>query len=90
MDMVWPGGARLGKARLALMSVCECCCCREQFTSVSSFDQHLDVDYDRVPPVMCREPRDLGMARDRHGRFFMPGSDADRVRLAALKARRVA
>jgi hypothetical protein len=72
------------------MSACQCARCREEFTGVSAFDRHQDVDYSRQPPVLCWEPRDLGMMRDRNGRFYVPGSELDRARLAALKARTVA
>jgi hypothetical protein len=72
------------------MSASQCPACRQEFTGVTAFDAHQDVDYTRRPPVLCLEPRDLGMARDRNGRFYVPGTEADRARLNALRARRVA
>jgi hypothetical protein len=69
------------------MPASECPACHQQFTGLTAFDAHQDVDYGRRVPVTCRDPALLAMTTDRNGRWMIPASEADRVRLAALKAR---
>jgi hypothetical protein len=70
------------------MAVSSCGACARPFTSLTAFDEHQDVDYSRVPVVICRDPAAIGMVTDQHGRWHMPGTEEGRARLAALKARR--
>lgn len=43
--------------------VCHCAACHETFGTLTLFDAHHDVDYNRDPAVLCREPGVLGMVQ---------------------------
>jgi hypothetical protein len=51
-----------------------CARCGEQFGSVVAFDWHQDVDYDREPAVVCRDPAWLRLTRDGNGVWRRPPS----------------
>ena len=54
-----------------------CARCGQQFGAVTAFDKHQDVDYDRVPVVICRDPATLNLAQDGNGVWRMPVKDPD-------------
>lgn len=43
---------------------CHCGKCHRTFRNLSTFDSHLDVNYRRKPPVLCRDPLSLGLVED--------------------------
>lgn len=50
-----------------------CTVCDRDFGGLTAFDRHQDVDYKRSPAVICRDPEELGMHQDKHGRWRMDG-----------------
>jgi hypothetical protein len=68
------------------MSMCTCPKCAAVFTSVTAFDQHLDKDYARTPPIICRAPAEAGLIQGNDGRWHVPLSEAGARRLANLRA----
>ena len=70
------------------MAACTCSPCGRDFTGLSAFDKHQDVNYSRRPPVVCLDPATVGLELNAHGRWGSP-SDADsRARLENLRAQR--
>ena len=69
------------------MSACECAACKEHFTGQSGFDRHQDVDYARVPAVICRDPAALGMRKNLNDRWGEPADASSRAALPNLRAK---
>jgi hypothetical protein len=69
-------------------AACHCPRCHLTFSGLGSFDQHQDVNYDRKPPVLCVDPKSLGLVRDSYGTYRTPegvlslAEKAARMRLA--------
>jgi hypothetical protein len=68
------------------MSAGKCGACKREFTGLTSFDKHQDVNYGRRPAVVCLDPATAGLVKDRNGRWGSPADDASRLRLASLRA----
>jgi hypothetical protein len=66
----------------------KCAPCGREFSSLTGFDRHQDVDYDRRPAVRCLDPAARGLEQNDHGRWHLPQTDAGGERLAALRDRR--
>lgn len=49
-----------------------CPACHETFSSTRLFDRHQDVDYDRRPVVICKEPESVGLVLDTWGTWRTP------------------
>jgi hypothetical protein len=66
--------------------------CEESFGTLTLFDKHQDVDYDRLQPVSCIRPETLGMVRDALGTWQTPEGLISRshraTRLAGMRHRR--
>lgn len=67
------------------MSACTCSPCGREFTGLTAFDKHQDVDYSRRTPVVCMDPAVLGMEQNPFGRWGFPGDADSRARLRALR-----
>lgn len=67
------------------MSVCLCSPCGREFTGLTAFDKHHDVDYSREPPVRCVDPATVGLVRQSSGRWGLPIDPDARERLRALR-----
>jgi hypothetical protein len=70
------------------MSICTCAVCGEQFTALSTFDKHQDVDFSRRPAVQCLPPQAVGLVQDSRQRWHAPGTDASRERIRQLAVTR--
>ena len=70
------------------MSACTCSPCGRDFTGLSAFDRHQDVNYSRRPPVVCLDPATVGLETNAHGRWGFPASADSRARLQNLRAER--
>lgn len=70
------------------MSACKCAPCGREFTGLTAFDKHQDVDYGRTPAVRDQDPAALGLVQNDHGRWGSPATDDSRARLASLRAER--
>jgi len=68
------------------MSVCKCSPCGREFTGLSTFDRHQDVNYNRRPAVVCVDPAGLGMVQNRSGRWGFPLDESGRAWLESLRA----
>lgn len=68
------------------MSAGKCGACEREFTGLTAFDKHQDVDYMQQQAVICRDPATLGLVQDRNGRWGSPADEASRLRLASLRA----
>lgn len=63
--------AALGCANLTGTD-CHCARCHQTFGGMGLFDAHQDVDHDREPPVICRDPS--GIRVDITGRVVRSGT----------------
>ena len=70
------------------VSICKCAPCGREFTTLAAFDKHHDVDYGRIPAIMCLDPASRGLERNGRGRWHEPLTPAGRLRLAKLQGRR--
>ena len=70
------------------MSACLCDPCGREFTGLTAFDKHQDVDYTRRPAVRCMDPATVGLVQGSHGRWGFPADAASRARLAKMRAER--
>jgi hypothetical protein len=66
------------------MSWCECPICENVFTGIRAFDVHQRVNYEAKHPVTCIPPYELGMVRNKHGRWMIP-ADPDKPNPWAAK-----
>jgi hypothetical protein len=73
-------------------SECRCVLCGQTFTGLTLFDAHQDVDYNRHPVIVCRDPTGLGLAQDSRGTWGTPEGlakrERSRGRLAAANSAR--
>ncbi len=72
-----------------------CSKCHQTFSSLTLFDKHQDVDYDRTPAVVCKTRLTaLGLVKDLGGTWCTPDAaisrQAQSVRLAMTRSRRAA
>jgi hypothetical protein len=65
---------------------CQCAACECWFTGLTAFDRHHDIDRRRVPPVLCRDPAEAGLVRQKSGRWGLPADPATRERLRQIRA----
>jgi len=74
------------------MSWCECPKCHREFTSLTAFDKHQDVDYRRphADIVRCQGPASVGLVIGRGGRWGHPGDADSRARAEKMRAERKA
>jgi hypothetical protein len=56
---------------------CHCSLCHATFRGLTLFDAHQDADYQRDPPVICRDPADLRV--DAKSRPLPQGRDGLRL-----------
>lgn len=70
------------------MSACLCDPCGREFTGLTAFDKHQDVDYTRRPAVRCMDPAAVGLVKGAYGRWGFPATAASRERLAKMAAER--
>ena len=49
-----------------------CGLCGAAFGTLTSFDGHQDIAYDRAPVIICREPAAMGLVADRDGTWQTP------------------
>lgn len=70
------------------MSACLCDPCGREFTGLTAFDKHQDVDYTRRPAVRCMDPATVGLVQGAHGRWGFPPDARSRARLARMRAER--
>ena len=70
------------------MTACKCSPCGREFTGLSGFDRHQDVDYSRRPAVRCQDPATLGMEQNPFGRWGSPPDASSRAFFASLAAER--
>jgi hypothetical protein len=70
------------------MAACKCSPCGREFTGLSAFDRHQDVDYGRRPAVQCKDPATLGLVQNGHGRWGSPATDASRLWVEKMRAER--
>ena len=69
------------------MSVCLCDPCGREFTGLTAFDKHQDVDYTRRPAVRCMDPASVGLVQQPSGRWGFPIDAASRDLLRKLRAK---
>lgn len=70
-------------------SACHCAGCHQTFSGMGTFDKHQDVNYDRVPVILCRDPRSLGLVPDHTGVWrTLEGVLAQSQRAAIVRSRR--
>jgi len=67
-------------------SECGCVLCGQTFTGLTLFDAHQDVDYNREPVIICRDPTGLGLAQDARGTWGTPEGLAYRESLTTRLA----
>jgi hypothetical protein len=67
------------------VSACLCSPCGRQFTGLTAFDKHQEVDYRREPAVRCMDPATAGLVRQSSGRWGLPIDPDARERLRALR-----
>lgn len=85
---------RNAEERPTLKSHNRCAKCREDFGSLTLFDQHQNVGYGRKasPVVMCHAPQALGLVQDQGGTWYTPeglnAAHSLRDRLASARSRR--
>jgi hypothetical protein len=70
------------------MSACLCHPCGREFTGLTAFDRHQDVDYTRRPAVRCMDPASVGLVQGAHGRWGFPSDAASRARFGQMAAQR--
>ena len=70
------------------MSACLCHPCGREFTGLTAFDKHQDVDYTRRPAVRCMDPASVGLVQQPSGRWGFPIDAGSRLRLAKMRAER--
>jgi hypothetical protein len=70
------------------MSACKCSPCGREFTGLTAFDKHQDVDYSRRPAVVCKDPATIGLVRNDYGRWGEPMNAAGREWVQNLAAKR--
>ena len=70
------------------MSACLCHPCGAEFTGLTAFDRHQDVDYTRRPAVRCMDPASVGLVKGVTGRWGSPADADSRLRLAKMRAER--
>lgn len=64
------------------MSDWGCAACGQTFGTLTMFDAHQDVDYNRRPAVACSHPEALGLVRDTWGTWQTPEGLKSRTRRA--------
>jgi hypothetical protein len=66
------------------MATCLCDPCGREFSGLTAFDKHQQVDYSRRPAVVCLDPATVGLVLNGRGRWGSPsdGSWAERFRAA--------
>lgn len=68
-----------------------CARCGRTFLNITAFDKHHDVDYNRTPAVICKDPTTVGLEQDEIGLWGTPEGHARRAADAErLNARRAA
>lgn len=68
-----------------------CARCGRTFLNLTAFDKHQDVDYKRIPIVICMDPANLGLVQDEIGLWGTPEGHARRAADAErLNAKRAA
>ena len=67
------------------MPACQCAACLAWFTCLGAFDRHHDIDRKRRPAVLCKDPADAGLVRQKSGRWGLPADDATRERLRQMR-----
>jgi len=68
------------------VSIYGCPLCGREFTTMTAFDRHQDVDYKRTPNVRCVNPAAVGLVQNERGRWHAPANARERSRLKALRA----
>jgi hypothetical protein len=68
------------------MSIYGCPLCGREFTTMKAFDRHQDVDYQREPDIICKDPATAGLVQNDRGRWHSPADARARARLRALRA----
>jgi len=56
-----------------------CAACGEVFATLTDFDKHHDVDYNRTPAVVCKPPATVGLELS-NGAWGTPEGNATRAR----------
>ncbi len=69
------------------MSACHCEPCGRDFSGLTAFDKHQDVNYGRRPAVACLDPASVGLVQQASGRWGFPVSEDSREALRNLRAR---
>ena len=69
------------------MSACLCHTCGREFTGLTAFDKHQDVDYTRRPAVRCMDPATVGLVQQPSGRWGFPIDASSRDLLRKLRAK---
>ena len=70
------------------MSLCACAGCLREFTGLTAFDRHQTAGDGSFGSVTCHDPAERGLVLNERGRWGFPPDDANRVRLASLRAER--
>ena len=70
------------------MSACLCHPCGAEFTGLTAFDRHQDVDYTRRPAVRCMDPASVGLVIGAYGRWGFPVDASKRAALDQMRAER--
>lgn len=58
--------------------------CGDTFAGLALFDRHHSVNYNRTPPILCRDPARFGMVRASTGTWTTPEGREKIDRMSAL------